>query len=183
MLPFIIGGAVLAVGAYLLNDASEENREERRRYDDEYESYSKTIKKHQQYAQNRDYKDKLYKMKRAKAKVADNIYKEYTAQNNHFHEINQALVQIKHALDRLFAEKKATHSKEEKRNIQQQINQVIEARKELFLLKDSLKASVHQLKKELRIANAQTRKLKEEIAKIEVETSKNHNRLKRSWFE
>ena len=168
MLPWIIGGAILAVGTYMLNEASQENKRERNKYNDEYNSYKKEIEKRYSSSKNRDHIDKLYKMKRAKSKVADIIYREYESQNSHFGEINRAICEINLSLDVLFLQKRASYMKEEKQSIQIQINQILVSKKEIFHLKDSLKASVHQLREALKVANNDTRMLKVEIQRQKI---------------
>jgi len=163
MLPWIIGGAIIAAGTYMLNESSKENKAERRRYNNEYDKQKKRLEKSYSKAQKRDHMDKLYKMRRAKVKVADNIYREYESQNSHFKEINRAICEINLSLDFQFSQKRTSSIREEKRAIQIEIEQLLDAKKELFVINDRMKVSVRSLRADLKRANSDTRMLKEEI--------------------
>jgi len=166
MLPIILGAIVVSVGTYLLNDAESSNSSARRRYDDEYDNSVDSINSSYENAQRKDALDKLFKMKRAKQKIADSIYRELKSDRESLGKINLQLKESKEMLSALFDKKKATSIQQEKRDIQANINIVMDTRRELFKVKDGLALGISGLKSGLEGANMQTKEIQDEINKI-----------------
>ena len=162
MFPILIIGAVV-VGAYLLDDASSSNKRARRDYDDTYDKVQKLLEQKARYAQKKDDLDKLFKMKRAKQKVADAIYAELKNTQRAFKDVNNSIKESKKLLSKLFTKKKLSDSRAKKRALQEEINIVLSSRKELFSTKDMLQQNIKELKERLKVANRDTRMVHEEI--------------------
>ena len=166
MLPYIIGAVVVGVGAYLLDDAKSENRSARRRYDDAYDdSYSRVDRSYRD-AQKKDTLDKLFKIKRSKQEVADAIYGQLRDRRDNFAKVNGQLKSSKEVLSALFSEKKSLSTRDEKREVQNRINVVMDARKELFGIKDGLKSDIVELTSRLKDANQETRDIQSSINSV-----------------
>jgi hypothetical protein len=166
MLPWIIGAAVVGVGAYLLDDASSSNTRARREYDDVCDKAEKRVRRTVFQAQRKDTLDKLFKMKKAKQKVADTIYEEFQKINGELQRVNLNLRDYKERLGELFEQKRATNNRTTKRMIQEEINRIQVARKEIFALKDTLFIQQKELKRCLKVANQETRMVQDEINRI-----------------
>jgi uncharacterized protein (DUF3084 family) len=163
MLPFIAGAIVLGVGAYLLDDASSSNKRARRDYDDACDEAEEWVEHVAYHAQKKDTLDKLFKMKKAKRKVADAIYEELKKVNEEFDLINEKIKASKEALGELFEQKKATEERTKKRAFQEEINKIQAARKELFAIKETLSLHQKELKSRLKLANQETQMVQDEI--------------------
>jgi len=166
MLPWIAGAIVVGVGAYFLDDAESSNSSARRRYDDEYDNSVARINSGYKNAQRKDALDKLFKMKRAKQSVGDAIYNELKSHQGNLATINHQIKESKEMLTALFTQKHSATAKEEKREIQNNINIIVDSRGELFNIKDGLQSDVLELKSRLREANSETRAIQDEINKI-----------------
>jgi uncharacterized protein (DUF3084 family) len=166
MLPFIAGAIVLGVGAYLLDDASSSNKKARRNYDDACDKAEELVEHKMYHAQKKDTLDKLFKMKKAKRKVADAIYAELKKVNSDFKTTNQNIKASKKALGSLFDEKKATEDRIEKRKLQDEINTIQAVRKEFFETKDMIVGHQKELKERLKLANQETRMVQDEINRV-----------------
>ena len=166
MLRVIAGVVVGAVGAYLLSEAESSNSRARDDYDDSVKRAKRKTQKAYQNAQRRDSLDKLFKVKRAKQEIADSIYHQLKSSQSDFREINSQLKESKETLSALFVQKKSLSTREEKRAIQQNINLIIEARRELFEIKDGLKSDIAEFKSRLREANQETRNIQVEIDRV-----------------
>jgi len=167
MLPFIaLGVGVVAVGSYLLSDAESENSSARDDYYDTVSHSQQKIEESYQEAKKRDDLDKLYKLKKAKVKVANTIYKKLKVEQNNYTQINYELRDLKIELNSLFNKKRASSTREEKRAIQKRINIVIESRKELFAIKDTIYNSVIELKERIREANKEVKMIQNQIHQI-----------------
>jgi len=179
MLPFLIGGAVvLGVAALMTNDASSSNQRARDDYNDTYDKSVSKIKNNYHNAQQKDALDKLYKVKRAKVKIANVIYKELKGHRKNFNRINQDIKESKKTLDYLFTQKRATDDREIKILIQQDINIVQLSRKELFKIQDTLKEMIDINKHRLYIANEETQNIVKEIKNIlDISNERIHNRV------
>jgi hypothetical protein len=105
-------------------------------------------------------------MKRAKQKIADSIYRELKSDRESLGKINLQLKESKEMLSALFDKKKATSIQQEKRDIQANINIVMDTRRELFKVKDGLALGISGLKSGLEGANMQTKAIQDEINKI-----------------
>jgi hypothetical protein len=166
MLPWIIGAAVVGVGAYLLDDASSSNTRARREYDDVCDKAEKRVNNTAFKAKRKDALDKLFKMKKAKQKVADAIYEEFQQVNRELQRINLNLRDYKEILAELFEQKRATNSRTKNQMIQKKINGIQIARKEIFSLKDMLFVQQRELKARLKVANKETRMVQDEINRV-----------------
>ncbi len=166
MLPFIVGAVVVGVGAYLLGDASSSNKRARRNYDDTCDKAEEWIEHEAYHARRKDSLDKLFKMKKAKRKVADTIYATLKQANREFTQVNHALKESKKLLSELFMKKKMTNNRAEKRVFQEEINLILASRKELFALKEHMKGNILKLNERLKIANSQTHQVQDEINQI-----------------
>jgi len=167
MLPFIAGAvAIVAVGAYLLDDASSSNTRARRNYDNACDEAEEWVEHVAYHAQKKDTLDKLFKMKKAKRKVANAIYKELKKANQDFKMINQNIKVSKDALGELFVQKRATEDRAEKRKFQEGINTIQAARKEFFAIKDALVVHKNELNVRLKVANQETRMVQDNINRV-----------------
>ncbi len=163
MLPWIIGAAVVGVGAYLLEDSKSENRSARREYNNEVAQSKSTLQSSFYNAQRKDRLDKLFKAKRAKRKIADAIYSELKNSRHHYSKVNAQLKASKYTLDTLFHQKKYADKADMKRSIQQNITIVVHTRKELFKVKDGISSNLNHLKVQLKEANMATVQIQESI--------------------
>ena len=167
MLPFIIGGAIVGIGALLLDNASSSNKRARRNYNRTYDESVSTLKHSYYDAQRQDSLDKLYKVKKAKAKIAHSIYKQLQGVRDNFKSINADIKLSKDSLESLFSQKRASSSREDKRSIQETINIIQDSRKELFKIKDTLALNKKALKFKLDQANKETQNIVQEIKNIQ----------------
>ncbi len=149
MLPWIVGVVVVGVGAYLLDDAKSENSRAKERYDATLKDTKNNIEKAYSNAEARDMLDKLHKAKRAKQKIFNSLYTQCNNTKSSFRQTNLELKKLKDDLSLLFLEKDEVKTREEKREIQQDINIIIQARKELFQIRDELKLDICQFEKKL----------------------------------
>jgi len=163
MIPYIIGGVLLGM---LLCDSESDKKKAEKKYNDAKENAKKNLNNRFRNAKQKDDLDKLFKMKKLKVKVANDIYEELSSIRKDYHSININLKQSKDALSELFAQKKSALTQKEKREIQENINIVIEARKNIFKTKDLMKDTIDILQTNLKIENRNTTFLKEEIGKI-----------------
>lgn len=167
MLPLIgLGIGIIAVGAYLLDDAKSENESARREYEDTADASIKKVQKAAYAAQKKDALDKLFKIKKAKRKVADSIYRQLQSSRKEIGVINSNLKRYKDTLAQLFDQKKAAVQRVQKRQIQEEINKVIVLRKELFATKDEMITQQKELQTRLKTANQETRSVQNQINKI-----------------
>ncbi len=163
MLPLILGVIGIGTGIYLLNDSKSKNRSARREYRYEVKESKSKLKRSYHNAQRKDTLDKLFKAKRAKQKIADSIYGELQNSRNHYAKINAQLKEFKYTLDNLFSQKKYADRVEMRRTIQQNINIVVETRKELFKVKDGIACNLKTLKDKLKNANIATAQIQKSI--------------------
>lgn len=154
---------VVAVGAYMLDDASSSNKSAKKKYKKTVANSKNRVEHHYADAHKKDALDKLFKIKKAKIQIADEFYSSWKNEQKNFFEINQEIKASKILLSNFFNEKKLTEVREEKRAIQERINLLQLSRKELFKIKESIKANEQLLKLALGNANAQTRKMQNEI--------------------
>jgi len=167
MLPLIgLGLGIVAVGAYLLDDTKSDNRRARREYNNTVNSAKREVKSSFFHAQRKDTLDKLFKMKKAKRKVADSIYAELQQANQDFSRINRTIKNSKGELGLLFAEKRATDKRIIKREIQENIHRLQAQRKEFFGIKEELIGHQKELKRRLSVANKETRMVQNEINRV-----------------
>ena len=167
MLPLIgVVAVVVGVGAYLLDDARSSNARARRDYEDSCDEAEEWLEEKVQKAQREDALDKLFKIKRAKQKVADAIYSELKQSQQEFKKIKKSIKKSKKLLSELFTQKKLSNSRAKKRALQEEINLLIASRKELFSTKDMLQQNIKELKERLRVANRETRMVQDEINRV-----------------
>jgi len=166
MLPWIAGAIVVGVGAYLLDSAESENSSARKEYKRERKRSVASVESSFEEAERKDNLDKLFKIKRAKREVADGIYNELKSYQENFSDINLQLKNSKEMLSVLFLEKKSLATQKEKRAVQENINIVLDSRKELFKIKDELHLSIKSLKARLKEANQETKDIQEQINQI-----------------
>jgi len=166
MLPWIVGAVVVGVGAYLLDDAESSNSSAKQRHKKAHKDAKKRVNHHYENAQKKDTLDKLFKMKRAKQSVADSIYNELKSHQENLATINYQIKESKEMLSTLFTQKHSASTNEEKREIQNHINLVIDSRGELFNIKDGLQLDVSEFKVKVNEANHDTRAIQDEINKI-----------------
>ncbi len=157
-----------AVGGYLIHEAKSKNTRARNEYEDSVDKAKKETKKAYYNAQKKDMLDKLFKIKRAKQKIADSIYNQLKSSQKNLKNINIQLKESKDTLSALFIEKKLVSTRDEKRTIQQNINVIIEARRELFDIKYELKSYIIELRHKLNKANKDTRDIQVEIDRVRV---------------
>ena len=166
MLPWIIGAAVVGIGAYLLDDASSSNTRARGDYDDACDEAEDWVEHVAFHAQKKDALDKMFKMKKAKRKVADAVYSELKKANEDFSTINRNIKASKEALGELFNQKRATEDRAEQRKFQESINVIQSSRKEFFTVKDTIVSYQKELNVRLKVANQETRMVQDEINKV-----------------
>jgi ATP-dependent Lon protease len=167
MLPLIgIGLGIFAVGAYLLDDAESDNRSARKEYNDTLDHSKRELQSSFSHAQRKDTLDKLFKMKKAKRKVANSIYAELKQANQDFSRINRTIKNSKGELGLLFAEKRATDKRRVKKEVQERINRLQAKRKEFFGIKEELIVHQKELKRRLSVANKETRMVQDEINRV-----------------
>jgi len=167
MLPWIVGAVVVGVGAYLLDDAKSDNKRARNRYNSTLKEAENNIKEAYYNAQDIDMLDKLHKVKRAKYKILNSTQKQIKGSKNNLKKINFQLKKLKDDLSILFFEKHGTKTREEKREIQKDINIVIKARRELFQIRDELKFDISQLEKKLEDVRREIKNIHNDIGRIE----------------
>ena len=155
-----------AVSGYLLYEAQSKNSQARDKYKNSVDKAQRETQKAYHHAQKKDMLDKFFKIKRAKQEIADSIYNQLKSSQSNFRDINTQLKESKETLSVLFGEKKIVTTREEKRAIQHNINLIIEARRELFDIKDGLKSDIVELKSRLREANQETRDIQIEIDRV-----------------
>ena len=163
MLPLVLGVIGVSTGIYIFNNSKSKNRSARREYRDEVSKSKSKIQTSFYNAQRKDTLDKLFKAKRAKQKIADAIYAELQNSRNHYAKINTQLKESKYTLDNLFHQKKDIDKSNIKRTIQQSINIVVDARKELFKVKDGISSNLKTLKEKLKNANMATAEIQKSI--------------------
>jgi len=95
--------------------------------------------------------------------VANTIYKKLKSEQDNYTQINYELKDLKLELNSLFDIKRASSIREEKQTIQKSINIVIESRKELFAIKDTIYNSVLELKERVREANKEVKMIQNQI--------------------
>jgi len=167
MLPWLIGGAIIGgITALVMDDASSSNKRARDDYNDTYDNSVSKIKNNYYDAQQKDALDTLYKLKKAKVKIANKIYKELKKKRENFNKLNQDIYSSKQTLNYLFSQKKASTNRESKISIQQDINILQLSRKELFKIKDRLKIDIESIKSKLDRANKETQNIIKEINNI-----------------
>ena len=166
MLPWLIGGAIIGIGALILDDASSSNKKAKKKYNNTYNASLSTINSNYQNAQKKDTLDKLYKVKKAKVKIADTIYKDLQSYIKNFNKINQDIKSSKISLNNLFEQKRMSDNKGQKRVLQENINIMQLSRKELFSIKDLVQNNISSRKKSLNIANNNTKSIITEINNI-----------------
>lgn len=167
MLPVIAGViGMVAVGTYLYNEASSSNASARREYDDACDDAREWVEHTAKHARKKDALDKLFKVKKAKRKVADSIYEELLKVNKDFKILNSTIKASKERLSELFTHKKSTNEQMEKRAFQEEINLLQLTRKELFATKDLLQENRKRLKASLSLANDETKMVQHEINKV-----------------
>ena len=166
MLPWILGAVVVSLGAYLLDDAKSSNATARRAYDDACDDTRNWLEHKAKHAQKKDALDNLFKMKKAKRKVADSIYEQLQKSNQDFKTINYALYESKEMLSQLFTQKNETTDRNEKRNFQEQINVIQATRKEFFTIKEVIEKNKKELQARVKLANNETRMIQEEINRV-----------------
>jgi len=163
MIPLIFGGMFIATGMYLLDDAKSKNSSAKREYRDETKRSKSKLKKSYSNAQRRDTLDKLFKIKKAKQKIADTIYSELKNTRNNYSIINTQLKESKYTLDNLFHQMSYADKPDMRRVIQQNIDIVVESRKELFQIKNNITMSLNDIKDRLKNANMATAKVQKSI--------------------
>ena len=166
MLPWIVGAVVVGVGAYLLDDAESSNQKAKKKYKKEYKRSVARVNSRYEDAKKKDMLDKLFKMKRAKKKIADSIYSELKSHQENLATINHQIKESKEMLTALFTQKHSAPTKEDKREIQNNINIIVDSRGELFHIKDGLQSDVSELKSRLKEANSEIRAIQDEINRI-----------------
>jgi len=159
MLPYIIGATIVGVGALLMSEAKSSNTRTRDEYIDTVQRAKSSIKSSYQKAKLADQYDKLYKMKSTKAKIADVIYCEYMVIKEQYTIINQDLYNTKISLNYLFDIKSESRDRSTKQQLQQEINLIIQIRKELFAIKQSISMHKEELYHRLRLANSETKNI------------------------
>jgi len=155
-----------AIGGYLIHDAKSKNTHARNEYEDSVDKAQKKTKRAYHNAQKKDMLDKLFKVKRAKQKIADSIYSQLKSSQKNFKDINTQLKESKDTLSTLFMQKKLVSTRDEKKTIQENINAIIEARRELFNIRDELKVDIVELRDRLNKSNKYTRDIQVEIDRV-----------------
>lgn len=166
MLPWIAGAIIIGVGTYLLDDAKSENSRARDNYDDEYDNSVRRLEREAYHAKRKDTLDKLFKIKRAKKKIADEVYGLLKSEEQGLKKLRKDIFDSKKILGKLFDEKHQSFSKEEKREIQGRINLIIASRKELFLIEEEMINRLKVLRVELKKANQETKMVQDEINQV-----------------
>ena len=157
MLPFIIGGAIVAVATYAVNKASSDNSRARRDYDDTSKTAKKKIKKSFSDAQRKDALDKLYKVREAKKKIANSINTELQKEHHHLKQIGRNINVMNMELCRL---------RKEKKDSREEINLLIASIKEISAIHSSLKEYNSELSKRLKDVNKEISSIQDEINKL-----------------
>lgn len=166
MLPWIAGAVIVGVGAYLYGEAMSDNERAKREYEDALDQAQKWAEHTARHAHKKNTLDQLFKVKKAKRKIADDIYNEYQRVQKDFKTINANLKNSKEILAELFAQKRASDNRDEKRAFQKDINLLQMARKELFTTKDIIQNHLKLLREHLRQANSETRRVQQEINRV-----------------
>lgn len=166
MLPWIAGAVIVGVGAYLYDEAMSDNERAKRAYDNACDQAEKWTAHRAKHAQKKNSLDQLFKVKRAKRKIADDIYNEYQCVQKDFKTINANLKASKEILAELFAKKRASDNRDQKRALQEDINLLQMARKELFTTKDIIQNHLKLLREHLQQANSETRRVQQEINRV-----------------
>ena len=167
MLPIIAGIVTVTVGSYLLNETSSSNSSARKKYKSKVKQSKEEIKKKHKQAQKKANLDSLHSLKRAKIKIADSIYLELKNTRKNLHKLNLDIWKTKKLLNELFSQKRDSHIYKIKLTIQQDINTIVQTRKELFNTRNLFIQNVKNLEKKLKCANIEVKNISNEIKLIE----------------
>ncbi len=162
MYQFVIGGLLLTMGGYLLNEAKKENCRAKRQYKKTYDRESERVRTYYESAKQKDNNDKHKKMFKLKKKIRHEIYLSLKKEKENLKIVNSNLFKAKQRIEQLFKTKHAVPSREEKRLLQQDIEIVLAVRKELFSYRDTIKNN-------LKILNDRYAKVQREITILERE--------------
>jgi len=168
MLPIILGGLALAgVGLVIYNELEEQSSVARNRWASKREDVQRSIEWHREQIkdhlndakQSYDFKT-LIDMHFSCVKVADQAYLLLKDARLSLDKIGDALVEIKKQRELLFAKKKASKSKQERIEIQEEIVSIQRLRKKLFNDKDEIKQQRNILFLKVKDLNSKTHELK-----------------------
>jgi len=154
----------IGLGLMILNELGSSSRSRaKKRYKETKRDSIAQIDNRYKKAQRKDTLDKLFKVKRAKAKIADDIYTQLKSSKDRYKSINMELISSKKELDNLFFTKKSLSTKREKQEVQNQINIIIQMRKNIFQTKDILRFQINEIDKRLKVANKDTKEIQNSI--------------------
>lgn len=139
MLPVIIGLGLLGVGLYVVGSAEEENERARDDYMWDLKNAQNTVNTHYETQKQKEKRKRKTKAKKLQQEREHILMQEHYARKKEYSEIQQNLKKHKILLSELFEQKHQSKHREEKREIQKHINQVLEIRKTLFSNQDKLK--------------------------------------------
>jgi DNA repair ATPase RecN len=163
MLPVIIGVGVGIALLEMFNSAEEEAKKSKRKYKDTYNYYNNEINKSRKNMQRKAKLHALKKARRLSIEQANIIYEQLQKERERYNNINNLLKKSKISLNELFQNKRETNDYSKKTAIQENINMVIDVRKKLFAKRDEQKDYLNQIQEQLKMANAKTSKLKNQI--------------------
>lgn len=171
MIPVILGGlALVGAGIWIYNELEEQSSTERERWrskrkevEQSIEWHEEQIEKHLDEARHSyDFKV-LVDMHYSCVKVADQAYSLLKDARTSLNKIGEAIVKTKEQRTLLFEKKKKSDSKEEKIEIQEEINSLQELRAKLFSDKDEIKSQRNAFQERVRELNSKTHTLKMNI--------------------
>lgn len=143
MLPVLIGVAAAIGVSVVLGNARKENNNARDNYRRDFRNAKKSIQSHYETQKEREERERKAKAKKLQQKRNHILKQELYARKKEYKEVQQNLKKHKVLLSELFEQKHKSKYKEEKREIQKHINQVLEVRKILFASQDKLKNTLN----------------------------------------
>jgi len=168
MLPVILGGlALVGVGIAIYNEFEEQSSVSRQRWNSKREEVQRSIEWHEEKItdhlgdakQSYDFKI-LIDMHFSCVKVADQAYTLLKDARVSLDKIGDALVKTKEQRAILFTKKKESKSKEERIEIQEEIDSIQYLRKKLFNDKDEIKQQRDGFLLKVKDLNSKTHELK-----------------------
>jgi chromosome segregation ATPase len=160
MLPAIVGLVGVGVLTYLYNEAKSDYSSAVDDYYDEVDRQEEEIKREAKRAKKRYELDILYKIKESKERALDTIIDQFISTKDELDRLSDSIDNLEEELNNLFYKKRTTLFKKKRAKTQEQINLLIESKREISKLRDETRAELFALYEEIV-------KTEEEIAKIE----------------
>jgi hypothetical protein len=163
LVPVAVAGAAAAIWKLADNDA----RDARRRWESQREEVRRTVEEHRTNIEQNLHRAQvsydfhlLTDLHFSSHRVADHAYSALRDAQKSLDVMGKMLVEAKKRREELKAQKRASTSREEKAQLQQEIDLLNELRAEVFPDKDAVKEQRDGLRAELQLMNQRTRELK-----------------------